>query len=35
VNVSSIKTGEQCMNSLEEFECDHLESCDDFILARI
>lgn len=23
------------MNSLDEFECDHLESCDDFILTRI
>jgi hypothetical protein len=34
VKVSAIKTGEQCMNSMDEFDCDHLESCEDFILTR-
>jgi len=23
------------MNSMDEFECDHLESCEDFLLTRI
>ena len=32
--VHSLDTGKQIMNTFEEFDCDHLESCDDYILTR-
>ena len=30
----SIDSGRQIMNTFEGLNCDHLESCDDFILTR-
>ena len=35
VKVHTIETGEQCMNSLDELECDHLQACGDYLLTRI
>lgn len=34
MRVHSITNGEQIMNSLDDLECDHLETCDDYILSR-
>ena len=32
--VHSIDSGRQILDTLEELNCDHLESCDDFIITR-
>ncbi len=34
LRVHLIESGEQCMNSIDELDCDHLDSCEDYVLTR-
>jgi len=34
LKVHNINTGEQIANSMDDIECDHVETCEDYILSR-
>jgi hypothetical protein len=34
LKVHSIQSGEQILNSMDDLECDHVETCDDYIISR-